>query len=250
MKTKLPGRRAAAVRKSRRFRSTKTKLAGGGYASKATAKRRAFSVARRASWVLEEDLDAGVIRHLLDAIKDTEAQSREKRQRLELDFKLRIDPEAGAKVVSQEAFALPEAPPKTPTNAPLDRALGKARDRGRVLLGEILSRPEMLTTHEFGERLGLSRPTVLQRLEAHEVLGLQGAKRGFRFPEWQLDRDGKPFSALPRLLKVLGDEWTVYRFLVQHHPELGHSTGIEALRSGHSDRVIDTAETIAHSAFS
>jgi hypothetical protein len=81
------------------------------------------------------------------------------------------------------------------------------------------------------------------------VLGLEGAKRGFRFPDWQVGQDGKPFAALPALFERLGDEWAVYRFLVQHHPELDGLTGKEALQRGQSDKVIETAETISQAAF-
>jgi hypothetical protein len=78
------------------------------------------------------------------------------------------------------------------------------------------------------------------------VLGLEGAKRGFRFPRWQLGPDGKPFRVLPTLFERLGDDpWAVYRFLVQHHPELEGLTGREALERGESKQAIDAAESVA-----
>jgi hypothetical protein len=80
----------------------------------------------------------------------------------------------------------------------------------------------------------------------NQVLGLEGATRGFRFPEWQVGPDGKPFRALPQLFDCLGgDVWAVYRFLVQHHPELGGMTGKEALQKGRVKQVVEAAESVA-----
>jgi hypothetical protein len=163
-------------------------------------------------------------------------------------LKVSFDPHEGATIVSEKASHAPEQPAKS-GNEPLDRALDAARRRGQVLLGEILSRPEMLTTEAFGERLGLSPPTVLQRLGGPPSARPARRQAGFRFPEWQLDRDGKPFRVLPALFDLLGEEWAVYRFLVQRHPELNGMTGVEALQRGQSNAVIETAETVAQSAF-
>lgn len=66
----------------------------------------------------------------------------------------------------------------------------------------------------LGEALGTSRMTVNTKRQNHQVLGLGGAKRGFRFPAWQVGEDGKPFAALPRLFERLGGGlWAVYRSL-------------------------------------
>jgi hypothetical protein len=81
----------------------------------------------------------------------------------------------------------------------LDNALQAARERGRLRSAEILSQDDMLTAAAFAERLGVSRVTVNARRQKHELLGLDGAKRGFRFPAWQVDEDGKTLDALPNL---------------------------------------------------
>jgi hypothetical protein len=127
----------------------------------------------------------------------------------------------------------------------LDRALAEAHARGGLQVAQILSCADMLSAEEFAARVGASRVTVNEWRQSHKILGIQGAKRGFRFPEWQLGEDGKPFAALPALFdKLGGSAWAVYRFLVQHHPELDGLTGTEALRRGQSDKVIETAETV------
>lgn len=128
----------------------------------------------------------------------------------------------------------------------LQAALEEARERGRKLKAETLQSQHMLSSEDFAKLIGVTRATVNAKRNRHEVLGLEGAKRGYRYPAWQVDDNGKPYSALPDLFDRLGgDEWSVYRFLQQHHPELGGMTGIEALASGCSRAVIDAAESVA-----
>jgi hypothetical protein len=128
----------------------------------------------------------------------------------------------------------------------LDRAFADARHRGQLRVAEILAGPEMLSADEFAMRLGTTRATVSAWRHKNQVLGLEGATRGFRFPDWQVGTDGKPFRALPQLFDRLGgDAWGVYRFLVQRHPELGGMTGKEALRRGRAKEVVEAAESVA-----
>jgi nucleoid DNA-binding protein len=131
----------------------------------------------------------------------------------------------------------------------LNAALEAARSRGSGRVASILAREDMLSAEEFGKLIGVSRVTVNQKRQRREVLALEGARRGFRFPEWQIGENGKPFGALPELFDRLGgDPWEVYRFLVQHHPELGGLTGMEALRRGRVTEVIDAAESTLRAA--
>lgn len=128
----------------------------------------------------------------------------------------------------------------------LDGALAAARQRGRHRVAEILSGPDMLSAAEFAGLIGTSRVTVNARRQSRQVLGLKGTKRGYRFPGWQVDDDGKPFAALPALFERLGESpWAVYRFLVQHHPELDGETGRDALRRGREAEVMEAAESVA-----
>jgi hypothetical protein len=128
----------------------------------------------------------------------------------------------------------------------LDRALDEARHRGRRRVSEILARPEMLSADAFAESLGTTRATITAWRHKNKVLGLEGATRGFRFPEWQVADEGKPFAVLPELFDRLGgDAWAVYRFLVQRHPELGGMTAKDALRKGRFGEVVAAAESVA-----
>lgn len=139
----------------------------------------------------------------------------------------------------------------TPDEADRDAAFAAARARGRIRAAEVLGRSDMLSADQMAERLGISRMTVNARRQRHELLGLDGAKRGFRFPEWQVDEDGRPIASMPRLFELLGPSpWGVYRFLTQRHDALGGATGMDALRRGQTDKVLDAAESLARGDFS
>ena len=127
----------------------------------------------------------------------------------------------------------------------LDRALAAARQRGGKRVAEIVAGRDMLSADEMARLLGTTRMTVNTKRRNHQLLGLEGATRGYRFPQWQIGADGRPFEALPALFDRLGGSpWTVYRFLVQHHPELGGLTGREALAKGRSAQTVEAAESV------
>ena len=128
----------------------------------------------------------------------------------------------------------------------LERALATARERGQRHVAEILNDPDMLSADNFARMLGTTRATINAKRQNRQLLGLEGATRGYRFPSWQIGEDGKPFAALPALFDRLGDSpWAVYRFLVQHHPELDGVTGLDALRLGRAAKVIEAAASVA-----
>ncbi len=141
-------------------------------------------------------------------------------------------------------YTLLDAEPDRPADP-----LAAARARGQALVATILDDDDMLNADSFGDKLGVTRATVNTWRRENKVLGLAGAKRGFRFPAWQVTEDGKPIGALPALFDRLGgNPWTVYRFLVQHHPELSGLTGREALRRGRIADVLDAAENVLRAA--
>ncbi len=124
----------------------------------------------------------------------------------------------------------------------LQQALSAARERGRVRVAEILAGDDMLNAEAFAEMLGTTRVTVNTWRQESKVLGLDGAKRGFRFPEWQIGADGKPYAVLPQLHDLLGGPWGVYRFMVQVHGALDGLTGREALQRGLTEKVLAAAD--------
>lgn len=130
--------------------------------------------------------------------------------------------------------------PEAPELAP---ALDAAKRRGDALKRSLLAAPDMLSTAEMAERLGMSEEGVRLKRKRHEVLGLELAKRGIRYPSWQVLNDRTLLPGLPRLFQILGDSpWTIYRFLLQHHAELGGVCGIDALRQGRVEDVLAASE--------
>jgi hypothetical protein len=151
-------------------------------------------------------------------------------------------------VAARAAMGAAEAKTGTPhrQDADLEDALVAARERGRVRVADILNGEDMLSAEAFAQLLGTTRVTVNTKRQQRQVLALEGAKRGFRFPVWQVGPNGKPFAVIPDLFdRFGGDAWAVYRFLVQHHPELNGLTGREALRRGKSKEVVEVAESVA-----
>jgi ABC-type amino acid transport substrate-binding protein len=129
-----------------------------------------------------------------------------------------------------------------PEDDPLDRALAAARARGQIKVADILKGEDMLTARAFGPLIGASHETINAKRKRGEVLGLEGAIRGVKYPRWQVTEAGLPLPGLPALFKALGEQpWTVYRFLRAGHAELGGRTALEALKAGQIDAVLGVA---------
>jgi hypothetical protein len=95
-----------------------------------------------------------------------------------------------------------------------------------------LDKPHMLTATLFAKRLGVSRETINHWRKADKVIGVRGAKRGFRFPEWQVNDRGQPYPAIALILEALdGDHWAAWRFLEDRVSEV-KGIGFQALAAG------------------
>ena len=187
----------------------------------------------------------GPMKVLIETYGD--ALARSQRTGEAVKFVVAVEPRGRPRITALEAT---DAPAQQPAADDLEQALEAARGRGRMRATEILRGADMLSAEQFAGLIGTSRVTVNAKRQSNLVLGLDGAKRGFRFPDWQIGDDGKPFAALPGLFERLGGgPWAVYRFLVQHHPELDGLTGREALRRGKSRQALEAAESIAQGTF-
>ena len=132
----------------------------------------------------------------------------------------------------------------------LDLALAEARTRGVARAAEILNGPDMLSADDFARSIGVTREAVRQKAMRREALGLQGAKRGVRYPAWQVTRDGGLLPDLPQVFALLGDSpWAVYRFLIQPSPAFKGAPPLETLRAGVVKPVLQAAEGIARGDF-
>ena len=145
----------------------------------------------------------------------------------------------------------PDPAPGADPEADLEHALPAARARGAALKEELLADPEMLSTAAVAQRLGMSEEGIRLKRKRHEILGLEFAKRGIRYPSWQLLPNAQLLPALPRLFDILGsDPWRLYRFLLQHHAETGGRRALDVLKRGRSDAVLAAAHNSAAGAFS
>ncbi len=146
-----------------------------------------------------------------------------------------------------------KAPRPAPTREPeatLTEALAVARKRGTAVKEALLADPDMLNTAAIADLLGMSEEGVRLKRKRHEILGLESAKRGIRYPAWQVLEGRQVLPALPRLFAMLGDDpWRLFRFLQQHHSELGGARALDALRQGRIDGVLAAAENTATGAF-
>ncbi|MBK1663741.1 hypothetical protein CKO10_04400 [Rhodospirillum rubrum] len=157
--------------------------------------------------------------------------------------------EGGA--ASIQATLLADDPVNEAPGQALTRALHEARGRGEVLKRTLLADPALLTTAEMAARLGMSGEGIRLKRKRHEVLGLDFAKRGLRYPRWQILENGHLLPALPTLFGILGhDSWAVYRFLLQSHCDLGGERALDALTGGRIEAVLETAKTVATGGFS
>jgi hypothetical protein len=137
-----------------------------------------------------------------------------------------------------------------PASDALDVALAAARTRGAARVADILNGKDMLSADAFAEEIGATRETVHKKRRRHEVLGLDGPKRGVRFPKWQLSSSGELLPSLPALFQTLGEHpWAIYRFLLQEHSELDGSTALDALRQGRVKEVLAVAEALGSGTF-
>lgn len=190
---------------------------------------------------------------LLERYQEAIARSRKIGHRV--SFRVEVDPAAGAQTITpvEEQPIASDLFPLEDTGKPdaeLEAALAQARQRGRKRVAEIVAGEEMLSADAFAKLLGTSRVTVNAKRQSGQVLGIDGAKRGYRFPDWQLDKYGRPFAALPALHDTLGNSaWAVYRFLVSHHGALDGRTGLRALQQGDDALVLAVAEGMARGDF-
>jgi hypothetical protein len=135
--------------------------------------------------------------------------------------------------------------------SPLTGAVSRAIKRGAIKIADILRGDDMLTARDFGPLIGASHETVNIKRKRHEVLGLEGATRGVKYPRWQVTDAGLPLPGLQNLFEALGAEpWTVFRFLKTRHSELGGQTALDALKAGRIEAVLDVAANQASGAFS
>ncbi len=201
----------------------------------------ANSTQKRDLAVLERAALAPISRAYRDAFAESQLTRRP------VSFRVDADPSGAVTITPVPAAGLP--PTVVDASTELAAALSAARQRGQALAATILTGRDMLSADKLAARLGVSRMTVNTKRQKGQLLGLDGAKRGFRFPLWQLDQTGRPWPELPALHEQLGSPWAVYRFLEQPQNELRGLTGRQALDRGMVAAVLSAAESVGRGDF-
>ena len=100
----------------------------------------------------------------------------------------------------------------------------------------------LLTSEELAARVGLkTRQSVHDWLRKGKIVGWRGAKRGYVFPEGQLDERGRPPEGLEKIVSYFDDGYTVWFWLTTPRPSLDGVEPLALLREGKIDRVLDAA---------
>jgi hypothetical protein len=132
----------------------------------------------------------------------------------------------------------------------LDDAMAAARQRGTERVAEILKQSDMLSGREFASLIGASPETVNQKRKTGDLLGLEAATRGVRYPKWQVTDDGRLLPGLRSIFDILGeDPWRMFRFLTQRHNELAGKTALDAMRAGDLEAVQNVARNMRAGVF-
>ena len=101
----------------------------------------------------------------------------------------------------------------------------------------------LLTSDELAVRIGFkTRQSVHDWRRKGKIVGWRGAKRGYVFPEGQLDKRGRPIDGLDRVVPYFGDGYAAWFWLTAPRPSLNGETPITLMKRGRIDDVIDAAK--------
>lgn len=192
-------------------------------------------------------LDESAFREIVEIINEAIACSEQQGRPISLTIEIMPDGRIWITTDTKNQDESVEDRTPIPTVA---RAMERAEERGKHVVARILSQPDMLSSDDMKELLGVSRQTVNEQRKTGRLLGLQGDKRQFRYPRWQIGDDGRPFAEIEKLFAILDGPWAVYNFLLREHPELDGLSGIDALRMGRGEMAIMAAESQAQGNFS
>jgi hypothetical protein len=110
---------------------------------------------------------------------------------------------------------------------------------------------DTISSDDIAARLNTNRETIGQWRAAGRLIGVEGAKRGVRYPAAQIGKNLAPLPGIDKVLEALdGDHWEAWRFLAGKIDELEGVTGFDALRNGRLNDVLEVLEARLHGSFS
>lgn len=108
-----------------------------------------------------------------------------------------------------------------------------------------------LSSDEVARLLGISKTSVLKRLEAGKLLAWREERlNAARFPRWQFGERGRVLEGLPELIEVLRnnprlDDWAAVLFFLQEKRGLDGARPLDRLREGRWKDVVPVAQAYA-----
>lgn len=103
---------------------------------------------------------------------------------------------------------------------------------------------ELIGPEEAARRLGVSRATVYNWIDSRRLLGWRLTRQGTLIPVEQILGRGEVVPGIDRVLEVLPDPRTAWRFLKEESPFFDSLTRpIDALKAGKVDDVVMAART-------
>ena len=107
-----------------------------------------------------------------------------------------------------------------------------------------------MSSDEIAARLNTSREAISAWRKEGQLLGVESAKRGLRYPAEQLGPNDAPLPVGDIIREFDGDHWAAWRFLAMPVHGLGGATGFELLRAGKLGALKAVLEGRAYGAFS
>ena len=102
---------------------------------------------------------------------------------------------------------------------------------------------DLLTSAQFAARTGLkTRQSVHYWLKKGRIIGWQGAKRGYVFPDRQFDKRGRPLKGLDRITPQFEDGYAAWCWLTAPHDALDGTEPLALLCKGETARVETAAK--------
>lgn len=100
----------------------------------------------------------------------------------------------------------------------------------------------LLTSDELAARTGLkTRQSVHDWRRKGRIIGWQNAKRGYVFPQHQLDEQNRPLRGLDGVAPLFGDGYAAWVWLTTPLASLDGAMPLTLLTEGEAERVIDAA---------
>jgi hypothetical protein len=117
-------------------------------------------------------------------------------------------------------------------------------------IGNLLRQPDMLSSAEFAAKLDVSRQQLNEWRKIGKVLAIEGEKRGFRYPAWQLDKDGMVFRGVGEVLAAFdGRHLAAYRFLISPLEALNRKAPLTLLGKRERGRILELAQSVQRGNF-